>query len=669
MKRIIAAVLLCSVIAGATAGALTGCTTDIPELPEESTTPTETEQEPVRPQDDYYRYINGEKLANATFEYGENTAAAAFDNKIIDEEVEGIIKDVLTGSGYSKGSEEDVIKTAYGAFMDYDFANEPVPEDLAKIIDDIDKCKTVDELMKIDAMLVRDYGVSSLISLTIDNNFFEAREKILMFNQIEAVLGVGFDQMRDDNFAADDIAESASIDMQTLGYDKETADEYGVKIANAAIELYGATNMDISDTIWNYEYMEILSKDEIGKIFTNVNVSEYVKLIGFDVKYCNKFCVLDRGQLECLNKIMCDENIDALKVWEIDNLYSAYMRFIAPHHKLLASYVTDSYDTPEQQAINEIKTKFYLETDPIYVERYYTREMDDALVSMCDDIRGGYRELISSASWLTEDTRNALLGKLENIVYITGMDRKRHDNSTYKNLSGNYYQFLLEYSRIRMKENIESLGKPVDRKEISMPMQIFNACYDPTANSITITVAITNAPFFDANADYYTNLGGLGSVIAHEMGHAFDSNCIVFNQDGAYDPDWIAAGDMDKLTERNKKAVAYFEDNFTVFGVHHVDGEQTLGENYADLGGMECVTSLAHNKDELEKIFENYAAIWCLKRVDTTIINLIAYDEHSPEIIRTNAILSTLDCFYEVYDVKEGDGMYIAPEDRISRWY
>ena len=153
------------------------------------------------------------------------------------------------------------------------------------------------------------------------------------------------------------------------------------------------------------------------------------------------------------------------------------------------------------------------------------------------------------------------------------------------------------------------------------------------------------------------------------MGHAFDSNCIVFDKNGVYDPDWIAPEDLNALNERNEKAVSYFEDNFTVFGVYHVNGEKTLGENYADLGGMECVTSLAKTEEDLEKIFENYAVIWCLKRVDATIVDLIAYDEHSPEVIRTNAILSTLDCFYEVYDVKEGDGMYVAPEKRISRWH
>jgi predicted metalloendopeptidase len=123
------------------------------------------------------------------------------------------------------------------------------------------------------------------------------------------------------------------------------------------------------------------------------------------------------------------------------------------------------------------------------------------------------------------------------------------------------------------------------------------------------------------------------------------------------------------LNARNAQAISYFEDNFTVFGVYHVDGEQTLGENYADLGSLECITSLAHSSAQLEKLFESYATLWGGRELDTAVIDQIATDEHSPSVIRVNAILSTVDAFYETYDVQEGDGMYIAPENRISRWY
>ena len=253
---------------------------------------------------------------------------------------------------------------------------------------------------------------------------------------------------------------------------------------------------------------------------------------------------------------------------------------------------------------------------------------------------------------------------------MTGADMERHDPSDFADITGNdYYEIYISYIRHMRRDLISSLTEDISATDIIMPMQVFNACYNPSINNITITVAITNAPYFDADANYYTNLGGLGMVIAHEMGHAFDSNCILFDADGVYDPSWIPEADMQTLLERNDRAVSYFEDNFTVFGVYHVDGELTLGENYADLGAMECITSLTSTNGEREALFENYAVIWCEKCTDDAIISQLAYDNHSPSVIRVNSILSTLDAFYETYGVTEGDGMYIAPENRISRWY
>ena len=183
--------------------------------------------------------------------------------------------------------------------------------------------------------------------------------------------------------------------------------------------------------------------------------------------------------------------------------------------------------------------------------------------------------------------------------YVTGGSVGRADPDEWSDLCfDDYYSFYLSYRLHDQAKRNASLAEPVDRTMSGMPMQTLNACYNPSMNNITITAAITIEPMFSADQDYYTNLGALGAIIGHEMGHAFDSNCIAFDQDGNYNPSWICDEDIESLNARNAQAISYFEDNFTVFGVYHVDGEQTLGENYADLGGVECIVSLCKTKED-----------------------------------------------------------------------
>lgn len=662
MKRFIGTVLLCAM----TVSLFAGCS---PAEVETTESTESAESGPVRPQDDFYWYVNEEKLSSAVFEYGSHYAADASDSSIVDSQIEAVINDVIAGSGYEQGSEEYIIKTAYNAFLNYDFAKEPIPEELSNYINEVNNAGSVDELIRLDAKGYRDFGVKSYFNISVDNNIFAPGGKMIVVYPLGNVASGYFEDIREDNFALNTLVKDIKICMMTLGHDSDTAEEFGRKLAYLTLDLYGETDLEIQDAINAYDYAEHCTADDIKNIFTNVDILNELKEVGFDINYCNDFCIVDKGQAACLNSLMVEENVDALKAWKLFDIYGVYLRFIAPHYEELEDYVEDSYDEPEQQAINEITKTFMSETDVLYVERYYTKETDDALVAMCVDIKEGYRTAITRATWLTDTTRTNLLEKLDNIVFVTGADVKRHDNAKYADLAGNYFEFMIKYHRISILDVVDSISKPVDRKDVTAPMQYVNAFYNPTVNNVTICTAITNAPFFDSKADYYTNLGGLGAVIGHEIGHAFDSSGIYFDKNGTYNPGLLPDEDRQILKERDQRAISYFEDNFTVFGVYHVDGEQTLAENYADLGGMEVVVSLAKSEEDLEKIFVSYATSWCLKKTDLAILNQLAYDCHSPEVIRVNAILATVDEFYEVYDVKEDDGMYIAPENRISRWY
>ena len=649
-------------------GMLSGCGVTM-EVPEEQESEV-IELPPARAQDDFFRFINEETLANAEFEYGAMAAGSSFDTDLTENRVKDIIREVAAGSGYEPGSEEAIIKAAYDKFSDYDFENSPVPEELDALLHEIDEVGSIDEFLDVDAKLQREYGIGNVFNITVDDNYLASGEKILVFGQYTGVVDVEFKDLEDSYRSLNSLKDYGSAAMQAMGHDAEYSDNVGTAFGYIAMDLFNKTDMEIAEAAMPYTYFNVYTADQIKELLPNIDIEGYLIGLGIDEKYLDKFGIFDPDQLAFLGEILTEERLDALKAWDMVNLINKYRRFVVYGYDALEKYTTVDYSSDEDRIVDEIYNVYISETDPIYVEKFYTQEMDDALISMCDDIREGYRHLISDADWLSEETRAGLLEKLENIVYVTGADVERHDNSEYKNITGNdYYEFYLSYTRQAIKETFGQLDEEFDRESVMMPMQVLNACYNPSYNNINITVAIMVDPFFDMNADYYTNLGGLGMVVAHEMGHAFDSNCILFDADGKYDPSWIAAEDYETLVARNDAAVRYFEDNFTIFGVYHVDGEQTLGENYADLGAMECISSLASTDEERKALFTNYAKIWSEKRVDSALIDQIDSDSHSPSIIRVNAILSTLDVFYETYDVTEGDGMYIAPEDRISRWH
>lgn len=649
-------------------GMLSGCgiTMDIPEEQESEV----IELPPARAQDDYYRFINEERLANAEFEYGAMAAGSGFDTKLVENQVKDIIREVAAGSGYEAGSEEYIIKNAYDKFVEYDFENSPVPAQLDALLHEIDSVETIEEYLELDAKLQKEYGIGNIFNLSVSENYLASGERILVFGQYTGIVDVMFKDLEDSYRSLNSLKDYGSAAMKAMGHDAEYSDNAGNGFGYIALDLFNKTDMDVAEAAMPFTYFNVYSADQIKELLPGIDIEGYILKLGVDAKHLDEFGIYDPGQLSFLGEILTEERLDALKAWKMVNLINRYRRFIVYGYDALEKYTTVDYSSDEERVINEIYDVFTSETDPLYVEKYYSEAMDDALIAMCDDIKEGYRHLINDADWLSEKTRAGLLEKLENIVYVTGADVKRHDNSEYKNITGkDYFELYLSYTRQSVKETFGSLDDEFDRESVMMAMQIMNACYNPAYNNINITVSIMNSPFFDLNADYYTNLGGLGMIVAHEMGHAFDSNCILFDADGKYDPSWISSEDYDKLVARNESAVRYFEDNFTVFGVYHVDGEQTLGENYADLGAMECITSMTHNNEERQLLFTNYATIWSEKCVDSMLIDQIDSDPHSPSYIRVNAILSTLDCFYETYDVAEGDGMYIAPEDRISRWH
>ena len=212
-----------------------------------------------------------------------------------------------------------------------------------------------------------------------------------------------------------------------------------------------------------------------------------------------------------------------------------------------------------------------------------------------------------------------------------------------------------------LKEGVERNGFK------QMPPQTVNACYSPDMNSINITAAIMNAPFYSKKQSYWENLGGIGAVVGHEISHAFDDHGMLYDMNGNYNPEWVPKEDREAFDRMAKAVEAYYSSQL-ILDVHPVDGELTLGENLADISGVDCILRLTENNEQRKELLENYARIWANISPKDNVLRQLYMDVHSPGIVRVNAVVSLFDPFYEIYDVKEGDAMYVAPEDRVKRW-
>ena len=297
------------------------------------------------------------------------------------------------------------------------------------------------------------------------------------------------------------------------------------------------------------------------------------------------------------------------------------------------------------------------------------------------NIPASLKERIEKLTWMSAATKEKALEKLNKIDVKVGYPDKWW---TYENSDVKKQPYVLNVLNCAYAENIRILDKlkkdKIDRTEWGMGPQTVNAYYNPTMNEIVFPAAILQPPFFYDNADDAVNYGGIGMVIGHEITHGFDDQGSQFDAEGNL-KDWWTPEDRKNYSALTEKFVHIY-DGFHPFPGDslHVNGQLTLGENIADLGGMiisynALQKALENKKDTLisgltptQRFFTNYAIIWRTNSRPEALRMLVLTNEHSPAKYRVNGVLSNLPEFYKAYNVKPTDAMYIKEEDRAKMW-
>jgi len=314
----------------------------------------------------------------------------------------------------------------------------------------------------------------------------------------------------------------------------------------------------------------------------------------------------------------------------------------------------------------------------LYVERYYPVEAKARMDEMIRNITAVMRERLLKLDWMTEPTRKKALAKFERFFAKIGYPAKWRDYSSVGIGPGAYLANVRAATEFEVKRRLSQLGQPVDKAEWRMSPPTVNAYFDPTANNINFPAGILQPPFFDFSLDDAVNYGGIGAVIGHEITHGFDDQGRHYDADGNL-ADWWTPEDAARFKERAKKVVEQFNSYEPLPGVK-VNGELTLGENIADLGGASLAfealqRSLGGKEKKLidgltpeQRFFLSWAQVWRTNIRENELRQRIVVDPHSPGSIRAIGPLVNLQPFYDAFGIREGDPMWRKPEDRARIW-
>ena len=314
----------------------------------------------------------------------------------------------------------------------------------------------------------------------------------------------------------------------------------------------------------------------------------------------------------------------------------------------------------------------------IYVQRYFPPEAKRRMQDLVHNIIEAYRDRIRTRDWMSEQTKQQALAKLDKVMRKIAYPDKWRDYSALQISTDSYVQNVMRARAFNFDYRLSKLGGPIDRGEWGMTPPTVNAYYNPTMNEIVFPAGILQPPFFNRDADDAVNYGAIGAVIGHELTHGFDDQGSHYAADGNM-KNWWTPEDKKRFTAKTEALAGQYDRSVAIDDLH-VNGHLTLGENLADLGGLTIALSAYHRSLEGkpapvidsftgdQRFFIGFAQVWRGSNSPQSLRVRLRTDPHSPEHFRCNVPVSNLTAFYEAFGIKQGDSMYRPPQDRVEVW-
>ncbi len=378
---------------------------------------------------------------------------------------------------------------------------------------------------------------------------------------------------------------------------------------------------------------------------------------------------------ESYDEIVTRDNFEDVKSWMIVHTLNSRTDLLSEEIRQAGSlYELTLSGRPETQSPQ--KHAYYCSIGVFdqpfgiyYGKKYFGLEARDDVEDMVHEMIDVYKRRLRQNKWLSPDTIDQAVVKLDALVPLIGYP------DTYIDLYKDYqvdeelsfYDNQEHFTRISREFKFSRWGEEVDRTKWGMSAATVNAYFNPMSNVICFPAAILQSPFYDFKQSRSENYGGIGAVIAHEISHAFDNNGAKFDEKGNLN-NWWQEEDFERFNQKSEAMVDLFDGMETEAG--QVNGRLTVSENIADQGGLRAAYEAMLEEEDADPaaFFINWARIWCQKARPEYQKLLLTIDVHSPAAVRANVPAQLIDGFYETFDIREGDGMYTPPEERLEIW-
>ena len=639
----------------------------------------------VKPGDDFNRFVNGKWLD--TYQLKDYETSYGSFNMLRDRseaQVHAIIEELQQRKDLAAGSEAQKVRDYYASYMDRTTRDAAGIKPLQPVLDRIAKISTKDALIAAFGNTDLD-GTTAPVQFGVDLDRKDPDSYLVGLR----VGGLG---LPDRDYYLNQDARFVTIRTAYLAHIERMLGFAGVKDAKARAEAILALETGLAKPQW--ERAQLRNRDK------TYNVSTFAELVkqypGYDwaaqVK-AHGMPALDRVNVATPSAVQPVLDVIAktpLPVWR-DYLAFHAVRNNAP---LLSKEIDEAAFAFNGTVLSGAKAQkedwkrgvaLVGGTDglgdalgKLYVERHFSPEAKAAMQQLVENLRKALRANIEKIEWMGDATKAEAYRKLETFRPKVGYPDKWRDYGSVAIVPGDLMANAMELRRYNREDEVRRIGTRTDRDEWFMTPQTVNAYYNSTFNEIVFPAGILQAPFFDLNADPAVNYGGIGAVIGHEMGHGFDDQGSKSDFAGIQ-RNWWTDADRTGFEARTKVLGAQY-DGFCPLQGTCVNGSLTMGENIGDLGGI----SMAYTAYKLsldgkpaptidgltgdQRFFLSWAQIWKGKYRDEALLNLIKTNPHSPSECRANGPLRNFDPWYQAFDVKPGDKMYLAPEQRVRIW-